>query len=175
MDVSVPAQSVHIPTPAIGDVVSFSYDHYSRRRDLPVNPVIYRVRHDHDDREDHHDGDDVSWVPSMAISHLSTTTTTHTSTMHTAKTTPVTGMQIMFYFVFYFYIFIYLLLVYFCILQPLTLQSGIGTGASTGTPWQHIENRRLFFERYAQTHRFDPLCARNWYQHPTEQIMATKV
>jgi hypothetical protein len=41
----VAAHCVHIPNPAIGDIVSFSYDNFSRG-DLPANPVIYRVRSD---------------------------------------------------------------------------------------------------------------------------------
>ena len=41
----MPAEDVHVPTLAVGDVVSFSYENYARR-DLPVNPKIYRVRTD---------------------------------------------------------------------------------------------------------------------------------
>eukprot|EP00026_Physarum_polycephalum_P004416 Phypoly_transcript_04435.p1 GENE.Phypoly_transcript_04435~~Phypoly_transcript_04435.p1 ORF type:complete len:688 (+),score=101.45 Phypoly_transcript_04435:123-2066(+) len=42
---TVPAENVHIPTPAPGDIVSFSYEANSRY-DLPTNPQIYRIRGD---------------------------------------------------------------------------------------------------------------------------------
>ena len=42
---TVPAQDVRIPMPSVGDVVTFSFDSYARR-DLPVNPKIYRIRTD---------------------------------------------------------------------------------------------------------------------------------
>lgn len=42
---TVPPQDVRIPKPSIGDVVTFSFDSYARR-DLPVNPKIYRIRTD---------------------------------------------------------------------------------------------------------------------------------
>jgi hypothetical protein len=35
---------VLIPTPSVGDVVTFSYESQARR-DVPVNPRIYRVRY----------------------------------------------------------------------------------------------------------------------------------
>jgi hypothetical protein len=41
----VPAHDVLIPPPAIGDVVTFSYESHARR-DLPVNPKIFRIRTD---------------------------------------------------------------------------------------------------------------------------------
>jgi hypothetical protein len=41
----VPAQSILIPTPAVGDVVSFSYEG-NARREMPVSPKIYRIRTD---------------------------------------------------------------------------------------------------------------------------------
>lgn len=42
---SVPPENIEVPTLAVGDVVSFSYENIARR-DLPVNPKIYRVRTD---------------------------------------------------------------------------------------------------------------------------------
>ena len=41
----VPATGVEVSTPKIGDVVTFSYESFSRR-DTPVNPIIYRTRSD---------------------------------------------------------------------------------------------------------------------------------
>lgn len=41
----MPQKDIHIPTPSVGVIVSFSYD-YVQRRDIPVNPVVYRVRSD---------------------------------------------------------------------------------------------------------------------------------
>lgn len=41
--------------------------------------------------------------------------------------------------------------------------------------WESIENRRNFFEDYAEKHAFDPLIASNWYSQSKENIMATKV
>jgi hypothetical protein len=42
---SVPATDVEIPTPRIGEVVTFSYETMARR-DVPTNPRIYRIRKD---------------------------------------------------------------------------------------------------------------------------------
>jgi hypothetical protein len=42
---SVPAENVDVPDLAVGDVVSFAYENYARR-DLPMNPKIYRIRTD---------------------------------------------------------------------------------------------------------------------------------
>ena len=41
----VRGSDVHIPTPDVGDVVTFSYESWARR-ELPVGPKIYRVRID---------------------------------------------------------------------------------------------------------------------------------
>ena len=41
----VPPHDVLIPTPAIGTVVTFCYESYARR-DVPLNPIITRVRSD---------------------------------------------------------------------------------------------------------------------------------
>jgi hypothetical protein len=41
----VPTQDVHIPTPSIGAVVTFSYESHSRRDEV-VNPKIFRIRED---------------------------------------------------------------------------------------------------------------------------------
>jgi hypothetical protein len=41
----VPYYNVHIPTPLVGDVVTFSYELHSRR-EAPVNPVIFKKRVD---------------------------------------------------------------------------------------------------------------------------------
>ena len=41
----VPFDDVLIPIPVKGDIVSFTYDSFARR-DLPINPKIYRVRSD---------------------------------------------------------------------------------------------------------------------------------
>lgn len=38
-----------------------------------------------------------------------------------------------------------------------------------------IENRRVFFEKYAKQHNFDPRKAENWYSQPKERIMVQKV
>jgi hypothetical protein len=44
---TVPHSEVYIPTPKIGQVVTFSYETMARR-DVPTNPKIYRVRDDVD-------------------------------------------------------------------------------------------------------------------------------
>lgn len=41
----MPPESVYIPTPKVGEIVTFSYEMNSRR-DMPINPKIYRVRTD---------------------------------------------------------------------------------------------------------------------------------
>jgi hypothetical protein len=45
MSFTVPEQNVQVPNLKIGDVVTFSYESYSRKH-VPVNPVIHRVRTD---------------------------------------------------------------------------------------------------------------------------------
>ena len=45
MTFMVPACDIHIPTPKVGEVVSYSFEGHARR-DMPVNPKIYRVRTD---------------------------------------------------------------------------------------------------------------------------------
>jgi hypothetical protein len=42
--VPVPGANIHIPTPQIGDIVSFYYD--SHPRDVPLHPQVYRARPD---------------------------------------------------------------------------------------------------------------------------------
>lgn len=42
---SVPSENLHIPSPKIGDVVTFSYES-NIRRDVPFQPKIYKIRHD---------------------------------------------------------------------------------------------------------------------------------
>ena len=41
----VPRQSVQVPSLIKGDIVTFSYEIHARK-DLPVNPEIYRIRTD---------------------------------------------------------------------------------------------------------------------------------
>lgn len=41
----VPPESVHIRTPSLGDVVTFSFSK-STRSESPMNPVIFRTRSD---------------------------------------------------------------------------------------------------------------------------------
>lgn len=41
----MPSQNVLIPTPDVGEVVSFFYE-TNARREKPVNPRVYRVRAD---------------------------------------------------------------------------------------------------------------------------------
>lgn len=44
--IMIPMSDVHVSsTVAVGDVVSFSFENYARR-DVPVNPKIYRIRSD---------------------------------------------------------------------------------------------------------------------------------
>jgi hypothetical protein len=42
---SVPSQNVQIPSPSIGDVVTFYCESYVRR-DVPMNPKVVRIRTD---------------------------------------------------------------------------------------------------------------------------------
>jgi hypothetical protein len=41
----VPPENIQIPPPAMGDIVTFSYESQSRR-EVPINATIYRVRRD---------------------------------------------------------------------------------------------------------------------------------
>jgi hypothetical protein len=45
VNILVPHRDVSIPTPAIGDIVSFSFESRARM-EVPVNPKIYRLRYD---------------------------------------------------------------------------------------------------------------------------------
>lgn len=40
----------------------------------------------------------------------------------------------------------------------------------TGLYWHKTENRRNFFERYAEQHQFDPLVPQNWYNISEDDI-----
>ena len=42
----MPATHIHVPLPDVGAIVSFFYESYSRNRDVPVHPQVYRVRSD---------------------------------------------------------------------------------------------------------------------------------
>lgn len=66
-------------------------------------------------------------------------------------------LEWMFFHLFYFYFFIFLF--NFVLL-------GI---------WNSVEKRRMFFEKYAKEHNFDPRNPANWYLHPKEKIMLAKV
>ena len=41
----VPFQNLHIPTPSVGDIVTLSHE-VTARRDVPINPHVYRNRFD---------------------------------------------------------------------------------------------------------------------------------
>ena len=41
--------------------------------------------------------------------------------------------------------------------------------------WYDIENRRRFFESYAESHGFDPEVPENWYSQPSKSFFAIKV
>jgi hypothetical protein len=41
--------------------------------------------------------------------------------------------------------------------------------------WAKVENRRKFFENFANLSGFDPLIPNHWYKQSREKIMATKV
>ena len=41
--------------------------------------------------------------------------------------------------------------------------------------WRDVERRRLFFEKYAKKHAFDPLIPENWYKEPRKKIVSFKV
>jgi hypothetical protein len=45
----------------------------------------------------------------------------------------------------------------------------------SSAPWSDRENRREFFEKYAQSCGFDPLVPENWYSVPKQTILALKV
>ena len=45
MHFTVPEQSVEVPRLSVGDVVTFSYESFSRKH-IPVNPIIHRLRTD---------------------------------------------------------------------------------------------------------------------------------
>ena len=41
--------------------------------------------------------------------------------------------------------------------------------------WGTAEDRRSFFDEYADETNFDPLVPENWYNQSTEQILSKKV
>lgn len=41
--------------------------------------------------------------------------------------------------------------------------------------WQHVENRRKFFENYAKERNFDPENPDHWYSNLSRKILKTKV
>eukprot|EP00026_Physarum_polycephalum_P002023 Phypoly_transcript_02027.p1 GENE.Phypoly_transcript_02027~~Phypoly_transcript_02027.p1 ORF type:complete len:816 (+),score=61.48 Phypoly_transcript_02027:208-2655(+) len=172
-ELTVTSYNVHIPTPAIGDIVSFSHDSFSRG-DLPLNPVIYRVRSDllwENDNTSVSSMADDYWTPrnmrlfmenftkNKAMGPLRPDTSSLISEKEIRQSK---GAEI------------YQYSSYFTALQHIFPDTKLTSEFLHRTPWQHIENRRKVFESYAASNSFDPLLAENWYAQPIEHIMAIK-
>jgi hypothetical protein len=46
---------------------------------------------------------------------------------------------------------------------------------TVGNYWLDTANRRLFFEKFAKSHKFDPLLPYNWYSISIDHILPVKV
>eukprot|EP00026_Physarum_polycephalum_P002627 Phypoly_transcript_02635.p1 GENE.Phypoly_transcript_02635~~Phypoly_transcript_02635.p1 ORF type:complete len:741 (+),score=93.71 Phypoly_transcript_02635:157-2379(+) len=183
---TVPAQNVLIPTPKIGDVVTFSFDR-SSRRELPVNPTITRVRTDlsWDDvlytywREYGYQRENAplpgytskphgywskenmrlqleSYAKIQNLNPLKKGTWENLTHKHIKQTKYGDT-----------------------ILRKLKGYNNAITNlfpelSFTDTSLNKIENRRKFFEDYAKMIGFDPQKAAHWYEQPMSLIMSTK-
>eukprot|EP00026_Physarum_polycephalum_P003078 Phypoly_transcript_03087.p1 GENE.Phypoly_transcript_03087~~Phypoly_transcript_03087.p1 ORF type:complete len:857 (-),score=123.40 Phypoly_transcript_03087:4-2394(-) len=185
--VTVPPENVLISTPETGDVVTFSFDAASRR-EVPINPKIYRIRTDigwdemvHSYFRERQTLGDSSylkgiskprgyWTPKNMRAYMESFARGKNldplkpDTWYTSFKTFVkspSGRSILGKFKHGYY---HALKSLFPELQfdPKLQQ------------YFKIENRRKFFENYAKTMGFDPLNPNNWYSQPLDNILATK-
>eukprot|EP00026_Physarum_polycephalum_P001724 Phypoly_transcript_01726.p1 GENE.Phypoly_transcript_01726~~Phypoly_transcript_01726.p1 ORF type:complete len:978 (+),score=124.21 Phypoly_transcript_01726:128-3061(+) len=189
---SVPPESVQVPTPSVGEVVTFTYEIHSRR-DVPVNPKISRVR------------TDLAWddvvmnspsdikLPGVQAPAFTSQPQGHWTKANMRKLlekfarkngldplradtwyrTPENVLRrfkgaraILRKFKGYYKALTRLF--------PEIKFDGSSFPRFPRSIWQTIRNRRHFFERYAKENDFDPLHAENWNKQPRERIMAQK-
>eukprot|EP00026_Physarum_polycephalum_P001621 Phypoly_transcript_01623.p1 GENE.Phypoly_transcript_01623~~Phypoly_transcript_01623.p1 ORF type:complete len:1048 (-),score=160.89 Phypoly_transcript_01623:116-2998(-) len=186
----VPFEQVQIPTPSPGDVVSFSYDMHTRR-DLPVNPVIYKLRNDlswedvvrnHVQEEKHilerksehfrtkpHGHWNIRNMQSLMeqIAKEKNMDPLLAETWYSLSPSEIRqskgGRAVMQKFK-----------GYSAALRALFPDTQFDDSNFQQVPWQKVETRRQFFENYAKDNDFDPLVPENWYSQPRDIIMTIK-
>eukprot|EP00026_Physarum_polycephalum_P003961 Phypoly_transcript_03978.p1 GENE.Phypoly_transcript_03978~~Phypoly_transcript_03978.p1 ORF type:complete len:727 (+),score=78.73 Phypoly_transcript_03978:92-2272(+) len=189
---TVPPQDVPLPSPAIGDVVTFSCDNFSRQ-ELPVSPKIIRIR------------TDVLWedvVLNLATEKRQLNSQSLVFGDYTVKPAGFWNLKNMRKFLEDFArkrkldphvastwynltakeisntkggrtIFLKLK-GYFNALRRLFPNIKFDQGMFVQSSWTNIEDKRKFFENYARANDFDPYDPSNWYKQPHRKIGAFK-
>eukprot|EP00026_Physarum_polycephalum_P001009 Phypoly_transcript_01010.p1 GENE.Phypoly_transcript_01010~~Phypoly_transcript_01010.p1 ORF type:complete len:1168 (+),score=148.17 Phypoly_transcript_01010:225-3728(+) len=188
--VPVPATHIHVPLPDVGAIVSFFYENYSRNRDVPVHPQVYRVRADlawqdvvssAEDEENY-----MNEQESANNNQLSQIATTNMRLFleDFARSRNLDPYKAETWYNIPYKIF-YNNKGARAILQKfrggyykalLHVFPDIGLNAETFNKilWTDVNNRRKFFELFAQKFDFDPLVPDNWYTQQRDIILAMK-
>lgn len=190
---NIPPQHILIPTPSIGDVVSFSFERHAQF-DVPVNPKIFRVRYD------------VSWQDVVYNSYRETQYRAEIRLQQGKNVLKAIGGHVLKKLRMDFESFassrgLDPLLAktwynipfktvsdsidkaikehfggnYFNALQQLFPEISFNKNIFFTLRTAHLsEVRRNFFESFAERNNFDPLVASNWYSQNKKSILATE-
>eukprot|EP00026_Physarum_polycephalum_P000948 Phypoly_transcript_00949.p1 GENE.Phypoly_transcript_00949~~Phypoly_transcript_00949.p1 ORF type:complete len:1118 (+),score=84.56 Phypoly_transcript_00949:49-3402(+) len=188
---TVPPSHVQVPSLAIGDVVSFSYES-GARRELPVNPQIYRVRTDIEwedvvesaanEQRFLNDSSAVPGFTSHPLYHwnLKNMRSLLESLAKNKSMDPLSpetwynlnssairelkgGHAVLKKFSGYFET-----------VETLFPELGLDLSTYKQYTWDDEEKRRRFFENYARANDFDPLVPDHWYAQPKDKMMSYK-
>eukprot|EP00026_Physarum_polycephalum_P001458 Phypoly_transcript_01460.p1 GENE.Phypoly_transcript_01460~~Phypoly_transcript_01460.p1 ORF type:complete len:826 (+),score=126.37 Phypoly_transcript_01460:385-2862(+) len=178
----VPARDVLIPTPPIGSVVTFCYESYSRK-DVPLNPIITRIRAD------------ISWeevlrgsLPERKLKQSQqfgywTLENMRQYFENFAKSRNLDPLSAETWYSFPISdilqakggkLILKKLGGYFKAVHDLFPEIKFNDSLFPRSPWLDIRQRKKFFEDYAKTNRFDPQNPTSWYKQPHARIMAAK-
>eukprot|EP00026_Physarum_polycephalum_P001467 Phypoly_transcript_01469.p1 GENE.Phypoly_transcript_01469~~Phypoly_transcript_01469.p1 ORF type:complete len:1107 (+),score=182.36 Phypoly_transcript_01469:326-3322(+) len=187
----VPPQEVAIPTPKVGDIVSFSSESQARR-ELPVGPKIFRVR------------TDVSWADVLRSyreqQHLNASSKMEGFTTQPIRHWTVAKMRNFMekfaraknmdpFLPSTWYNISYEELSsnpsgksilakfagnYYKALRGIFPDMKLDATGFSRSLWSKSENRREFFEKFAAHHQFDPSESNNWHALDTEFLMDSK-
>eukprot|EP00026_Physarum_polycephalum_P001524 Phypoly_transcript_01526.p1 GENE.Phypoly_transcript_01526~~Phypoly_transcript_01526.p1 ORF type:complete len:780 (-),score=98.01 Phypoly_transcript_01526:986-3034(-) len=190
--ITVPAKNVEVPIPLTGgDVVTFSFE-VNARRDLPVNPKIYRIRTDVSwpeivqnykrDQQFLSDSSQVAGFKSQPLGHW-TKKTMRNFMEKFAKLwkmdplVPDTWYRLQFRNIRKYKggkAIMQKFKGYVNAVRSLFPDVTFDNQAFLLSSWSDIRNRRKFFEDFAKNHRFDPLKPENWYKQTKEKLKTTK-
>ena len=147
--ISVPHYNIQIPLPSKGEVVTFSYE-VSTRRELPVNPVITKIR------------GDITWED-VLLSHLTELKLQNTGTLLWIllilwRVCVVSRFR-------WQYLFI-------CFYSEISNTNGYTTHSQG---YWTTENMRMYLTNLARSFNLDPLLADTWYNFPARSLYQSKV
>eukprot|EP00026_Physarum_polycephalum_P004271 Phypoly_transcript_04288.p1 GENE.Phypoly_transcript_04288~~Phypoly_transcript_04288.p1 ORF type:complete len:615 (+),score=69.63 Phypoly_transcript_04288:198-1847(+) len=187
---TVPSESVHVSGIKMGEIVSFSYETHSRR-EVPINPLIYRVRTDlvwedvvlNSFREPGHTSEggfsakpQHYWsIKNMRVLFEECAKQNNldpqvSATWYRLGECHIRAMKggetVLRKFNGYVPALVHLF-------PDVTFDTNHFHTAPRHK-WSNVANRRAFFERFAQENGFDPLIAQSWGSIQKEQLLATK-